>query len=88
MVFLGRDLSRAVPSQQEDRGRDRSGGSAPGGRRATTAPAAGAGSNLDKLKLIADALLEHETISSAEIDLLFAGKKLDRPALHPAPEAT
>ena len=34
--------------------------------------------NLDKLKLIVDALLEHETISSADIDLLLAGKTLDR----------
>jgi cell division protease FtsH len=41
--------------------------------------------NLDKLKLITDALLEHETISGAEIDLLFAGGKIDRPRSRPAP---
>jgi cell division protease FtsH len=87
MVFLGRDLSEpsrhskktAGTIDQEVRrlvgeGHDRA-------RRVVR-------ENLDKLKLIADALLEHETISSAEIDLLFAGKKLDRPALHPAAEVT
>jgi cell division protease FtsH len=35
-------------------------------------------SNLDKLKLIAEALLERETIDGAEIDVLFAGGTLDR----------
>jgi cell division protease FtsH len=39
--------------------------------------------NLDNLKRIADALLEHETISGQEIDLLLAGKKIERPP--PAP---
>jgi len=34
--------------------------------------------NLDKLKLLADALLEYETVDGAEIDRLFAGGKLDR----------
>jgi cell division protease FtsH len=39
--------------------------------------------NVDNLKLIADALLEHETISSAEIDLLLAGQKIARPPSTP-----
>jgi cell division protease FtsH len=34
--------------------------------------------NLDKLKLLAEALLEYETLDGAEIDLLFGGKRLDR----------
>jgi cell division protease FtsH len=34
--------------------------------------------NLDKLKLIAEALLERETLDGAEIDILLAGGKLDR----------
>jgi len=34
-------------------------------------------SNLDKLKLIAEALLERETLDGAEIDVLLAGGKLD-----------
>jgi cell division protease FtsH len=34
--------------------------------------------NVDKLKLLAEALLEHETIDGAEIDRIFAGEKLVR----------
>jgi len=34
-------------------------------------------SNLDKLKLLAEALLERETLDGAEIDVLLAGGKLD-----------
>jgi cell division protease FtsH len=34
--------------------------------------------NLDKLKVLADALLEFETVDGAEIDKLFAGGQLDR----------
>jgi cell division protease FtsH len=33
--------------------------------------------NLDKLKLLAEALLERETLDAAEIDILLAGGKLD-----------
>jgi cell division protease FtsH len=35
--------------------------------------------NLEKLKLLAEALLEYETLEGSEIDLIFAGKILDRP---------
>ena len=34
--------------------------------------------NLDKLKALAEALLEHETIDGAEIDIIFSGQKLER----------
>ena len=34
--------------------------------------------NVDKLKALAEALLEHETIDGAEIDMIFAGQKLER----------
>jgi cell division protease FtsH len=34
--------------------------------------------NLDKLKVLAEALLEYETVDGAEIDILFAGGYLDR----------
>ena len=34
--------------------------------------------NVDKLKALAEALLEYETIDGAEIDLIFAGQKLER----------
>jgi cell division protease FtsH len=34
--------------------------------------------NLDKLKALAEALLEYETIDGAEIDAIFEGKRLDR----------
>ena len=34
--------------------------------------------NLDKLKALAEALLEFETIDGAEIDKIFAGQPLDR----------
>ena len=34
--------------------------------------------NMDKLNVLAEALLEYETIDGAEIDVLFAGGKLDR----------
>jgi cell division protease FtsH len=35
--------------------------------------------HLEKLKVLAEALLEYETLEGGEIDLLFAGKVLDRP---------
>ena len=35
--------------------------------------------NLDKLKAIAEALLEYETIDTADIDVLMGGGKIDRP---------
>src|SRR6185436_2541285 len=34
--------------------------------------------NIDKLKVLAEALLEHETLDGSEIDVLFSGKRLDR----------
>jgi cell division protease FtsH len=34
--------------------------------------------NVDKLKALAEALLEHETVDGAEIDQIFAGQKLER----------
>jgi cell division protease FtsH len=34
--------------------------------------------NQDKVKVLAEALLEYETLDGAEIDVLFAGGKLDR----------
>jgi len=34
--------------------------------------------NLDKLRVLAEALLEYETLEGSEIDTLFAGKRLDR----------
>jgi cell division protease FtsH len=34
--------------------------------------------NLDKLKALAEALLEYETVDGAEIDIIFAGGRLDR----------
>ncbi len=34
--------------------------------------------NLDKLKALAEALLEYETVDGAEIDTIFAGKRLER----------
>ncbi|MBI4508721.1 MAG: ATP-dependent zinc metalloprotease FtsH [Deltaproteobacteria bacterium] len=41
--------------------------------------------NLDHLKAIAEALLEHETIDTADIDLLMSGGKIERkPPLSPA----
>jgi cell division protease FtsH len=36
--------------------------------------------NLDKLKLLAEALLEYETVDGAEIDVIFAGGRLNRSA--------
>jgi cell division protease FtsH len=42
--------------------------------------------NLDKLKLLAEALLERETLDAADIDILLAGGKLDRtPEVAPSP---
>ena len=35
--------------------------------------------HLDKLKRLAEVLLEYETLEGSEIDVLFAGKNLDRP---------
>src|SRR5262247_2863371 len=48
--------------------------------------------NVDKLKALAEALLEYETVDGAEIDQIFAGEKLDRKlssaaATTPAPKA-
>jgi cell division protease FtsH len=41
--------------------------------------------NIDKLKVLAEALLEYETLDGAEIDVLFSGRRLDRPpAIPPA----
>ncbi len=40
--------------------------------------------NMDKLNVLAEALLEYETIDGAEIDVLFAGGKLDRAPTVPA----
>jgi cell division protease FtsH len=37
--------------------------------------------NADKLKLLAEALLEHETIAGSELDRVFAGLPLGRPAV-------
>jgi cell division protease FtsH len=34
--------------------------------------------NVDKLKALAEALLEYETVDGAEIDQIFAGQKLNR----------
>jgi cell division protease FtsH len=43
--------------------------------------------NLDKLKVLAEALLEYETLDGADIDTLFSGKKLERrPAISTLPE--
>jgi cell division protease FtsH len=36
--------------------------------------------NMDKLKLLAEALLEYETLEGREIDALFDGKPIDRPS--------
>jgi cell division protease FtsH len=43
--------------------------------------------NVDKLKMLAEALLEHETIDGAEIDLIFAGQKLVRKLSTTSPAA-
>jgi cell division protease FtsH len=43
--------------------------------------------NLDKLNVLAEALLEYETLDGAEIDVLFAGGKLDRARTAPLPVA-
>jgi ATP-dependent metalloprotease FtsH len=43
--------------------------------------------NMDKLNVLAEALLEYETIDGAEIDVLFAGGKLDRARTAPLPMA-
>ena len=40
--------------------------------------------NLDKLKVLAEALLEYETVDGAEIDTIFAGERLNR---KPSPSA-
>jgi hypothetical protein len=34
--------------------------------------------NLEKLKLLAEALLEYETVDGADIDTIFAGRRLER----------
>jgi cell division protease FtsH len=43
--------------------------------------------NLDKLNVLAEALLEYETLDGSEIDILFAGGKLDRTRAVPLPVA-
>ena len=43
--------------------------------------------NLDKLNVLAEALLEYETLDGSEIDVLFAGGKLDRTRTVPPPVA-
>jgi cell division protease FtsH len=43
--------------------------------------------NLDKLNVLAEALLEYETLDGSEIDILFAGGKLDRARTAPLPAA-
>jgi cell division protease FtsH len=43
--------------------------------------------NLDRLKLLAEALLEYETVDGAEIDVIWSGQKLNR-TLSPAATAT
>ena len=48
-------------------------------RPTTTGPGRSCMDNLDKLKQLAEALLEYETLEGAEIDTLFAGKGLSRP---------
>ena len=77
-VFLGRDFgdaSKDYSEQTADRDRRR-------GARIVTANYERAKKvvieNLDKLKALAEALLEYETIDGAEIDTLFAGQPLDR----------
>ena len=44
--------------------------------------------NVDKLKALAEALLEHETIDGAEIDQIFAGRKLERKLSTVPPSST
>jgi cell division protease FtsH len=44
--------------------------------------------NVDKLKALAEALLEHETIDGAEIDQIFAGQKLERKIASTPPRAS
>ena len=46
-------------------------------RRTTTARSKVILDNLEKLKQIAEALLEYETLDGDDIDLIFAGKRLD-----------
>jgi cell division protease FtsH len=43
--------------------------------------------NMDKLNVLAEALLEYETLDGSEIDTLFAGGKLDRTRTAPLPAA-
>jgi len=43
--------------------------------------------NMDKLNVLAEALLEYETLDGSEIDVLFAGGKLDRARTAPLPAA-
>ncbi|HVZ73752.1 MAG TPA: ATP-dependent zinc metalloprotease FtsH [Polyangia bacterium] len=43
--------------------------------------------NLDKLKALAEALLEYETVDGAEIDMIFEGKRLDRKPSLTSPSA-
>jgi cell division protease FtsH len=42
--------------------------------------------NLEKLKLLAEALLEYETIDGREIDIIFSGQKLERKVTPPTAE--
>jgi cell division protease FtsH len=43
--------------------------------------------NLDKLKALAEALLEYETVDGADIDVIFAGNRLERKPAVPAAAA-
>ena len=74
-VFLGRDFGDGGKDYSEQTAhRDRRRGAARSSRRTTTARARSVMDNLDKLKLLAEALLEYETIDGAEIDTIFAGR--------------
>ncbi len=74
-VFLGREMTERSPHSEKTAGEiDREVRRLVGEGQARARHLVR--TNLDKLKLITDALLEHETISSAEIDLLFAGEPI------------
>ena len=68
--------ARTTPSRPRSRSTPRSGASSP--ENYDRARKQVVVDNLDKLKLLAEALLEYETIDGEEIDTLFAGGRLDR----------